>query len=463
MPPVHPSVADAYRILGLDQDASLDLIKSTYKKGGRRIYNLLEHLDPDTARDTGFWRDEDSDSDNEFYAYERMDFYMFLFEELFRRSHSRTYPGRRSYHRTHEVPGETPEQYQARLRRSREEQQAAERRRKEESEARKKRKEEERERDRQQAEQRRLDAIKAKKTQAENERKGAEATILNARKKVQTLRSSVFAAARAGQFDKVKQSIWEDGVDATGGEVNPGCDEFVPKMPKDPKETLVHIAVKHGNLELVEWLQSHNANSEEARNLDGLTPFHVALQLGNIELVKYFFDNHDPKEEDFKDVYRAPESTTLLSLAILSYEPELVWMILDKSLVSSKVISASWTWITSAEGRTVMMQHANQQNKEQLERFRDIVALVAQYGGFTPPSTPIVSEQEDHESVSTPQENAHRKKPTRSKHRRPQSGIPADDATETAQTPPSQRGRGRGRGRGWGRGRGRGQAPVSSV
>ncbi len=38
---------------------------------------LLEHLDPDTARDTGFWRDEDSDSDNEFYAYERMDFYMY--------------------------------------------------------------------------------------------------------------------------------------------------------------------------------------------------------------------------------------------------------------------------------------------------------------------------------------------------------------------------------------------------
>lgn len=116
--------------------------------------------------------------------------------------------------------------------------------------------------DRQLAEQRRLDGIKAKKEQAESERRDAEAMVLKARRIAQEKRSTIFAAARAGNNDVVKKGVWEEGVDPTGGEVNTGCEAFVTKMPDDPKETLLHIAAKQGNLDMVDWLQSHSKRIE---------------------------------------------------------------------------------------------------------------------------------------------------------------------------------------------------------
>ena len=71
------------------------------------------------------------------------------------------------------------------------------------------------------------------------------------------MRSSVFSAARAGHSDKVKKGIWEAAVDAAGGETKPGCATYVKVAPKDPNETLLHIATRHGDLDLVEWLDSH--------------------------------------------------------------------------------------------------------------------------------------------------------------------------------------------------------------
>lgn len=58
----------------------------------------------------------------------------------------------------------------------------------------------------------------------------------------------------------MKKGIWEDNVDAAGGEVKIGSEEFFnpEDLPKDSHETLLHIAASKGNKELVEWLVNHS-------------------------------------------------------------------------------------------------------------------------------------------------------------------------------------------------------------
>jgi hypothetical protein len=73
----------------------------------------------------------------------------------------------------------------------------------------------------------------------------------------QTLRSAAFAAARSGNAEKVKKCIYEDEVDAAGGEIKNGCESFVDRKPNDPSETLLHIAAKMGNADLMGWLDTH--------------------------------------------------------------------------------------------------------------------------------------------------------------------------------------------------------------
>ena len=68
---------------------------------------------------------------------------------------------------------------------------------------------------------------------------------------------TVFAAARKGDAPKVKKGVYEDQVDAAGGEIKPGCDAFVKKPPTDPSETLLHITAERGDAELFEWLDTH--------------------------------------------------------------------------------------------------------------------------------------------------------------------------------------------------------------
>lgn len=75
------------------------------------------------------------------------------------------------------------------------------------------------------------------------------------------LRSKAFAAARKGDAEQVRKAVWEDGIDAAGGEVKPGTEEFVQMAPKDPRQTLLHLAVIHGDLGLVEWLDRHSMSS----------------------------------------------------------------------------------------------------------------------------------------------------------------------------------------------------------
>ena len=69
---------------------------------------------------------------------------------------------------------------------------------------------------------------------------------------MQTLRSQIFAAARKGDAATVRRGVWEQNVDAAGGELLKGSDAPVRSRPTDLKETLMHIAARNGDLDLVE-------------------------------------------------------------------------------------------------------------------------------------------------------------------------------------------------------------------
>ena len=182
------------------------------------------------------------------------------------------------YHHFHRPEPESNEQYQERLRRRREEQVAAEERRAKEDAERKIRLEKQREQgkllifgciivyiwlfcpltERREAEQRQKVKKANRKGEAEASRKKAECAARMQQQRGQALRSATFAAARVGDAKQVKKGVYEDNVDAAGGEVKKGCEEFVTTPPADPKETLMHIAVKNGDADLVEWLDAHS-------------------------------------------------------------------------------------------------------------------------------------------------------------------------------------------------------------
>lgn len=155
-------------------------------------------------------------------------------------------------------PEETEEQYQERLKVQREERKAAEERRLEEEKRRKERIKEERERDRVKAEKRQQERVAQKKAQAERSKQAAAQKIRDQLQQSQIQRSATFAAARQGNADKVKLGVYKNNVDAAGGEVKRDADEFVKTLPKDAQETLLHIAAKQGDLELVQWLADHS-------------------------------------------------------------------------------------------------------------------------------------------------------------------------------------------------------------
>ena len=121
------------------------------------------------------------------------------------------------------------------------------------------------------AEKRQKNKIEAKKARAEAVRKSSEEKAKLLLQEAQTMRSSVFAAARAGNAAKVKKGIWENAVDAAGGEVKNGSADFVKVHPVDGKETLLHIASSSGDFELVKWLDSHGTFSSFRRT----SPFNI--------------------------------------------------------------------------------------------------------------------------------------------------------------------------------------------
>ncbi|EKM55365.1 uncharacterized protein PHACADRAFT_95543, partial [Phanerochaete carnosa HHB-10118-sp] len=216
-----------------------------------------------------------------------------------------------------------------------------------------------------------------KKAQAEASRKSAESKAKALQERSQALRSAVFSAARSGDAQKVKKSVYEDHVDAAGGEVKRGCDAYMTTSPKDPSETLSHIAANYGDVDLLQWLDTHGADMEE-RNEAGYTPFHVALQRGYTTVLKYFFDMHEP--DDSEAIYKAPPSKSLLTLAVESAQPEVVWMILDKKLASTKDMTDAWAYITS-DGRKATLNKLGL--AEPSDKAEEIVNLLATFGGFT--------------------------------------------------------------------------------
>jgi len=215
----------------------------------------------------------------------------------------------------------------------------------------------------------------------------------------------------------------------------------------------------------------------EERNSAGLSAFHVALQHGHIPILKHFFDAYNPKYEDHNSIYSLSPPDSLLSLALESAEPEVVWMILDKGLADTQDIGNAWTRITSTEGREALLVGI----WKNAGKFAEIQNLLMRFGGFTPPPTPPVSNQarERSDSSSTkgdssgsealPQGGSYRGRGRRGhargafnrqgQHDQPYAaahGRAASDQSQTHDGRGRQRGRGRGRGRGRARGRGRG-------
>lgn len=115
--------------------------------------------------------------------------------------------------------------------------------------------------ERKQAEERQKVKVAQKQAQAVASKKSAEEKARAREQQLQRLRSEVFAAARRGDSARVRKGVYEDNVDASSGEVRKGGDKFVEALPNDTRETLLHIAAKQGDADLLEWLESHGGSS----------------------------------------------------------------------------------------------------------------------------------------------------------------------------------------------------------
>ncbi|KAF9469189.1 DnaJ domain-containing protein [Collybia nuda] len=464
MSPQHLSVAQAYACLGLEEGSTLETVKSAYKQKAlsthpdknpddpdataefqrvseayRTLSKHLERASRNTYDSAGYSSDE-YDSDDDYSSDDMADMYYF-YEKLFemfmrgeRHSHMR-------YRRVPRVPEESDEQVQERVRRMCDEQQQAEERRKRESATRKQNAEKEREKERVAAGERQKVKVESKRARALSQREKAEQTARTLQKRIQSTRSAVFSAARAGDAAAVKRGVWEDAVDADGPETKVGCEGFVETTSLDPKETLLHIAVKNGDSGLVGWLNTHGAEPSE-KNSEQLNPFHLSLLHGQIAIATYFFEEYPPCD-DTANIYNSPASRSLLLLALDSCEPELVWMILDKGLASSQEIIEAWNHFTSKDG--ILAWRAPNRKAPAREIVEDIAKLLARYGGFTQTPAPLLK------SATQPKTAPH-----------PNSRTEPLQTTYVENT--GRRGSNRGRSRGGrSRGRGRGWVPPTTA
>ncbi|KAL1758355.1 hypothetical protein FB107DRAFT_288663 [Schizophyllum commune] len=447
----HSTVLEAYQKLGLKEGDSLETVKTKYKQVALRTHPdknpdnpdatalfqevseaysvLLKHLDTSAPQSRHYhpygYDDEDddddydseeydeydyySDYDDEYYSDDdEMEFFMYLFEELMQNRASRFAHAHFHHANMFKPPAETPQEFQARISKQREEQIIAEERRQKEAAARKVRVEQEREAERAAAEQRQKAKVQTKKAQAQAQRTKGENAARAQKQKVQATRSAAFAAARSGDAKAVKKAVWEDSVDPTGGEVKVGCEEFVEKLPADKQETLLHIAVRRGDLELVKWLDEHSADAEE-RNSSGHTAFHVALQHGHVSIATYFLDTYPPSEEDHEGVYSVPEGTRRpLLLAVDANEPELAYLLLEKKLANSDDAREALAYARSEAGRAVILalpSAANgkgklkgkaQANAAAQEKYGDMLELLIRYAGAAKaPDFEEVDEKDD--------------------------------------------------------------------
>ncbi|KAI0336488.1 hypothetical protein GY45DRAFT_1315875 [Cubamyces sp. BRFM 1775] len=509
----HSTVIEAYSVLGLEQSASLEIVKSTYKQLALRTHPdknpgdeaataqfqrlseaysvLLKHLDRpsspplhhphshahthshthnhyhpfedydyDDYDDYDYYDDEYDDYDDYDPMHEeRMHFYMYLFEELLR-GHARAHAHARYRRSREDGPAESSDQFSARLRKAREQQEQAEARRAQEEVDRKENLLQQRDKERREAEERQRQKASAKKAEAEASRKSAENKARQRQEQLQTLRSKAFAAARRKDSAAVKKAVWEENVDAAGGEIRQGAEAFVKNGPADPEETLMHIAAKNGDLDLVEWLDSHSADSEE-RNGEDMTAFHIALRNKHSAILLHFFEAYPPTDEDYSGVYRRPEGKSNLQIALDTREPELIWMVLDKKLHAEEEMDEAWQTLASPAYRSRVSPPT---------KYEEIVNLFTTYGKYTPPAPepePVPVPQSppaDPQPASSSPVNANggaQKQRNGKQPRKPRPTVTVEDATPDSeqaspQTPSSaspssaepcpHRGRGRGRG-----------------
>jgi hypothetical protein len=234
------------------------------------------------------------------------------------------------------------------------------------------------------AEKRRTAKKAKKKASATVAKQSAEATAAAIAQRAQATRSAVFAAARAGDSPAVRKGVWEDGVDAAGGEVRHGAEAAIQRPPKDANETLLHIAAAKGDVDLVAWLCDHSAEAEE-RDARGYTPLHVALEKGHVPVVKHFMDAYPPREDEHSGVYSAPPNISLLTMALGTANPELVWIVLDARLTPGDEIRQAWAWVHSAPGKKALTGTSAKKGKT---KWDEVVDMLKVYGKLTPPPSP---------------------------------------------------------------------------
>ncbi|KAI0670426.1 hypothetical protein C8Q78DRAFT_1079393 [Trametes maxima] len=488
----HSTVQEAYTVLGLEQGTSLEVVKSTYKQLALKThpdknpgdtnataqfqrlseaYNVLlkqldrsaspprrpahthahghththsyghthshSHFNPfeyeyefddyDEFDEYDDYDDDYDDSDSDYF--DHMAYYMFIYEELTRGYTDRHARARFQHLHRDQPPPETPEQYSARLRKAREAQEEAAERRARDEAFRKAAQEKEREQERREAEQRQRRKASAKKAEAEALRKNAEQKARAQQEQLQTVRSKTFAAARRKDAASVKKGVYEENVDAAGGEVRRGAEAFVKNVPVDPKETLMHIAAKSGDVDLVEWLGSHSAEAEERDGQDR-TAFHVALQNKHAAVARYFFENYPPDDEDYDTIYRAPEGKSNLRIALDTHEPEIVWTVLDKHLHTQEEMGAAWGFLnTNAFRKSVAPA-----------KFDEFVNLFGSFGGYRPSglrSGNTVAEERTRAPLV--QGNGSSQQQLNGKQtRRPKPTITVEDERSTASSPVSE-------------------------
>ena len=216
----------------------------------------------------------------------------------------------------------------------------------------------------------------------------------------------------------------------------------------------------------------------EERTSKDHTAFHIALKHGHIEVLKYFFETYPTNDEDTKGVYSLHGPSSLLSLAIESHVPEVVWMILHNKLFQRKEIVDVWKNLSSPAGTAAFIngieQHVNGPAKKK-EILDEVVNLIMSFGGFTHPPTPPIHDPTNsadplspHESPTSSHSGSRLGKDTPSLHqtqthtrgdikaeqlnqRKPRRNA-SEIRPETSQNTPGSRGRGRARGRGRGHG-----------
>lgn len=158
-------------------------------------------------------------------------------------------------------------------------------------------------------------------------------------------------------------------------------------------------------------------------------------------MVNYFLSEYPPHDSDSSAIYKSSGCPDLLSLALESREPELVWIILDNKLASRQELSKAWNWASTDSGIKTLQGQAS---AKELEKAADIQKLLNQYGGF---SSPKIGNAKSYTSPKAA--NADRSKAASPEQ--PQSvKSTANDAPYVRQKPTRARGQGRGKGRGRG-------------